>query len=139
MSDWICNREVRRANGQWRAEQNRLKQQRLAKLNAEKKAKAAAKKQKRKSSRANWYSRYLRSPHWKAKRLEALEHYGNRCSVCGSRDDLQVHHKHYGSLKHEAMNDLEILCVGCHENAHEGKPGVFDPLTREYLRIHGKA
>lgn len=90
---------------------------------------------KRKHNRRAWYANYLKSDHWKATRLLALEHYGNRCSICGSSERLQVHHKHYSSLKHETMADLQVLCVGCHENSHEGKPGVFDPITREYLRL----
>lgn len=119
------NKAVQKAHSEWRQKKKKTP-----------KPERKSQTPKQKPKRANWYANYLKSEHWKSKRAEALRHHGGKCSVCGSRDDLQVHHKHYGSLKHETMNDLQILCRGCHENAHEGKPGVFDPITQEYL-AHG--
>jgi hypothetical protein len=49
-----------------------------------------------------------------------------------------VHHLTYVRLGREKMKDLRILCKGCHANEHEGKvPGVFDPMTREFMAICG--
>lgn len=82
------------------------------------------------------YREYLDSPQWAKKRRKAHKHYGGKCCRCGSRDRLAVHHRHYRTLFREAMTDLELLCFGCHANEHEGqKPGVMDPMTREYLSL----
>ena len=82
------------------------------------------------------YREYIRSNQWKRIRRLAIKHYGGRCSVCGAKDRLEVHHRHYKTLFRERMEDLSVLCNGCHRNEHEGsKPGVVDPLTAEYLRI----
>ena len=81
------------------------------------------------------YLRYLESAHWKKTRAAKLivaggqcefrpivgEHpkhgffYGNRCS---SRQRLQVHHLHYGSIGAEKNEDLEVLCKFHHLVRH---------------------
>jgi DNA-directed RNA polymerase subunit RPC12/RpoP len=61
------------------------------------------------------YRIYLHTRHWKAKKAEALEHYGNECGRCGSKRDLDVHHKTYENLGCESMEDLSIRCRYCHE------------------------
>lgn len=84
------------------------------------------------------YRKYLESPEWKAKRLEALNHYGRKCSICGAKQRLRVHHKTYGSLGNEPMKHLAVLCEDCHAVEHEGKPAVTpDRLTQEYRAIIG--
>ena len=60
------------------------------------------------------YYEYLESKEWKAKRQEAFAYYGERCSLCGKKKNLQVHHIHYKSLGNEDVKDLTILCGGCH-------------------------
>ncbi len=81
------------------------------------------------------YDAYLASKHWKHTRQRALRHY-RECEICGETTGLHVHHKHYKSLGKEVMEDLQVLCVGCHENRHEGEVfGVFDPMTRAFLEI----
>lgn len=83
------------------------------------------------------YREYLDSFQWAKKRRKARKHYGGKCCRCGSRDRLAVHHRHYRTLFREAMADLELLCFGCHANEHEGeKPGVLDPMTREFLSLN---
>ena len=70
-------------------------------------------------ARRQTYSAYLASPHWQAKRREALEHYGARCSKCQATDRiLQVHHKTYRRLGAELLEDLEVLCKVCHRKVH---------------------
>ena len=81
------------------------------------------------------YKEYLSSPQWAKKKREAHAHFGGKCCCCGSTYRLQLHHKHYRTLFRETMADLELLCIGCHENQHEDKPGVADPMTREFLRV----
>ena len=86
--------------------------------------------------RAMPYAEYLTTPHWRKKRRDAIRHYGEKCNRCGGTDGIQVHHRSYKRRGEERMEDLEVLCEGCHENEHEGdKPWICDPMTREYLAI----
>lgn len=78
------------------------------------------------------YRRYILSPEWAAKVQEAHKHYGHQCTICGTKDGLHVHHRHYETLYRERMKDLDLLCGGCHQNEHE-KDGVVDPMTRRFL------
>lgn len=82
------------------------------------------------------YLDYLESPQWKLRRKLVFYKKGRLCSVCGSKYDLHVHHLSYVNLFHEAMDDLAVLCKGCHENEHEGKDGLAaDPMTRRFFEF----
>jgi 5-methylcytosine-specific restriction endonuclease McrA len=52
-------------------------------------------------------------------RKQVLRRDGWRCQVCGSSQDLQVHHK---QLRSQQGSDTELnlitLCASCHENQH---------------------
>lgn len=67
------------------------------------------------------HRQYLQSDVWRAKRIEALAHYGCICNRC-KEHGTDVHHKTYerwgGS---ELMEDLEVLCRGCHEAHHSAE------------------
>lgn len=69
------------------------------------------------------YLRYLESPEWKLKRDVFLHAANYSCSSCGmnyvSRSGLEIHHKHYDTLKNEKWEDILVLCVSCHEAEHE--------------------
>lgn len=93
-----------------------------------------------KSIRGMNYREYINSPHWKKKRAEFIESVGGRCERCGSTKQLQVHHKHYRTLKRESKEDVEVLCKECHELEHEEK-GVTqtNELAAEFQKIIGKA
>jgi hypothetical protein len=69
------------------------------------------------------YAAYLRSPHWRALRRQALDLAQRRCP-CGARTELQVHHLTYARLGAERLGDLAVLCRGCHRRAHSraGRP-----------------
>jgi hypothetical protein len=64
------------------------------------------------------YSAYRVSPDWQAKRLAALETAENRCQLCCSEKDLEVHHRTYERLGHERPADLTVLCEDCHVRFH---------------------
>ncbi len=67
------------------------------------------------------HRQYLQSPIWKAKRQEALAHYGPICNRC-HRHGTDVHHKTYERVGgSELMEDLEILCRECHEAHHRAE------------------
>lgn len=75
------------------------------------------------------YSDYLLTPHWQAKRAEALEFYGYSCVICGGQPD-EVHHRHYNTLWHEdCAKDLIVLCNSCHAKVHPQEQPVYGVLT----------
>ena len=46
------------------------------------------------------------------------------CQVCGSRNNLQVHHKQLRSQQgSDEDSNLITLCAGCHEIQHESRIG----------------
>lgn len=77
------------------------------------------------------YPEYLITEHWKNKRASKLKQVGNRCEICGSINDLQVHHLTY-KLKNgkcnlfcERLRHLMVLCRNCHQEKH----GIARPLS----------
>ena len=79
------------------------------------------------------YRKYIKSDEWQAVRARALRHYRRRCCECGSRDELQVHHRTYVRIGRERMEDLEVLCKWCHMARHEDK--VQDIVSRRYSEL----
>lgn len=65
------------------------------------------------------YPDYLETEHWRAKRREAIAHYGPTCVLCGSYDRVQVHHRSYENLGDEPLTDLIVLCRKCHAKHHD--------------------
>jgi 5-methylcytosine-specific restriction endonuclease McrA len=52
-------------------------------------------------------------------RKQILRRDGWQCQVCGSRQNLQVHHKQLRSQQgDDDESNLIILCAGCHEKVH---------------------
>jgi len=73
------------------------------------------------------YGATLFDPRWKARRKEIMERDHNRCVICQSEDNLQVHHRQYhfsgilNAFKNpwEYDNNLMItLCKNCHQHGH---------------------
>jgi 5-methylcytosine-specific restriction endonuclease McrA len=55
-------------------------------------------------------------------RKQVLRRDGWRCQVCGSRQNLQVHHKQLRShLGDDDDSNLITLCAGCHEAQHRSR------------------
>jgi 5-methylcytosine-specific restriction endonuclease McrA len=57
------------------------------------------------------YKLYLKTKEWGEKRREAKRHAHFLCESCGSKNNLQVHHKTYKNIFHEKPEDLIVLCV----------------------------
>lgn len=87
--------------------------------------------------RAMDYYTYIKSKAWRKKRKKFIRMSGGQCR-CGSRRSLQVHHKHYRTLKRERFEDVEVVCKHCHEHIHE-RDGVLltDELNQEFRSIIG--
>ena len=64
------------------------------------------------------YEQYLKSPEWEAKRLRAMEEDGHKCCICGSADNLQVHHLNYKEFEGCDISQVRVLCRSCHEKVH---------------------
>lgn len=64
------------------------------------------------------YRQYLKTPHWKETRAEALRLGHYRCKDCGTTTHLQVHHLTYARRGHERQSDLVVLCNKCHKKRH---------------------
>ena len=65
------------------------------------------------------YSEYLRTDHWARIRQRTLRYWENRCAICYSQDNLQIHHRTYSRRGHEQDNDVVALCSYCHRLFHE--------------------
>lgn len=78
-------------------------------------------------SKADWYLDYLNTDHWRTTRTAKLEQVGYRCERCGEPArritegrwaGLHVHHLTYDRLHNERLDDLQVLCVVCHQDEH---------------------
>lgn len=75
----------------------------------------------------NSYGELLFRPEWKEKRGRIMERDGNRCVICGSTKDLQVHHRqyHFNAVSNRKClpwdyddKYLVTLCKSCHDRGH---------------------
>lgn len=64
------------------------------------------------------YHDYLRSEQWEAIRDVVIKDRNRKCERCGSKKNLQVHHKTYERIFNEDLSDLELLCRPCHKKEH---------------------
>lgn len=65
------------------------------------------------------YSEYLQSSHWRKVREQRKAYDEYKCYLCGSTDELNVHHISYKNLGRENINnDLVTLCRDCHQLVH---------------------
>ena len=73
------------------------------------------------------YISYLRSEHWRERRLEFLEAANWECEECGGKAN-QVHHLNYDCLYEEEDDDVMVSCWECHQDKHieDGKEGNDD-------------
>ena len=69
----------------------------------------------------SFYSKYLYSTHWRSLRETILKQRNYRCQNCGSKSDLNVHHRNYECLYKETGEDLDVLCSTCHKKSHFSK------------------
>lgn len=74
--------------------------------------------------RSEFYTQYIKSEEWEAKKEARKKIDGYRCVCCGRSEDhtkrgLQVHHVTYERLGHENVyTDLCTVCGSCHKKIH---------------------
>jgi len=64
------------------------------------------------------YEQYISSNSWATKRQQRREIDKNECRLCGSKEQLEVHHKpdSYKKIPNESVeDDLTTICVFCHD------------------------
>ena len=64
------------------------------------------------------YKDYLKTEYWINLRNKILKRDNYRCTKCGSKRNLQVHHKKYRGYYKELPKDLITLCSMCHWYQH---------------------
>lgn len=66
------------------------------------------------------YHTFLRSKYWSIVRKRVLIRDGNKCIICKSENNLEVHHDNYKHhfREHRHLKDLMVLCRECHKEHH---------------------
>lgn len=64
------------------------------------------------------YHEYLNSPEWEERRQKVLLRDAYTCRICGSEEDLRVHHLTYDRKYNEPLYDLVTVCDRCHKLIH---------------------
>jgi hypothetical protein len=64
------------------------------------------------------YQKYLMSTEWQHRKSWVLNYWGNRCLICNSPDNLEVHHRTYERVGEELFTDLIPLCSRHHSQLH---------------------
>lgn len=77
------------------------------------------------------YNSYMQSAKWSRKRKIAIKRAKGKCSECGTKKNLQVHHLTYARFGREKQRDLKVLCGDCHRFAHN----LPTSLDRELANI----
>jgi len=65
------------------------------------------------------YINYLKSTHWKNTRTEFFKKKRQRCVICHSYNNINLHHTNYNNLGMEKERDLRCLCRNCHSKIHK--------------------
>jgi len=77
------------------------------------------------------HRQYLQSPLWKKVRSNAIKHYGNKCARCGEYGN-DVHHLTYERVGgNELLEDLQVLCRGCHEAIHRIEKSELKAIKKQ--------
>jgi hypothetical protein len=72
--------------------------------------------------RAMNYNDFLDTPYWKAIARYVKYRSGYKCRLCGSKENLNVHHRSYEFHGQELQKwDTELICIckRCHEKHHD--------------------
>ena len=105
-----------------------------------------------KEKRKKNYQKYLRSEDWQKKRAEKRSK-RDRCGICASTENIDIHHLNYRNLHDVEQSDLRKLCRRCHflghelerrgkivyrSNNHHSKFAIFKAAVKKELGITGQ-
>ena len=72
------------------------------------------------TKKRNKYDLFIRSTYWQNLRKKVLERDKYMCQICGSNEELQVHHTEYNYKNDkEHLDKLITLCQNCHVFIHK--------------------
>ena len=94
------------------------------------KVKKAVKEAKNPLTSKEQYHQQLEHPLWYKKRKIILARDNHKCVLCGSTDNLQVHHMKYFKNRYAweyANSTLVTLCRECHQKVHSDKNNELYP------------
>lgn len=72
----------------------------------------------------DYIKEYLNTEHWIHFKKEVHIFYNHKCVICGSEENLNVHHKTYKNKGRETFNDVILVCQNCHRMIHNIKAEV---------------
>lgn len=76
---------------------------------------------------------YLSSKEWRLKRIQVKERDNYACQLCGTTEDLHVHHMSgYDQIPNEPIDCLITLCNVCHKAEHDkvGYPKTYSDYMK---------
>lgn len=81
------------------------------------------------------YGDYIAGEGWRQRREQYFATHPRKCYMCGSEDNVQLHHLTYERLGWEDDYDLEPLCKRCHMALHAfcespGVVGIIDAYRK---------
>lgn len=76
------------------------------------------------------------SAHHTARKINELILHKEVCEKCGSRTNLDVHHKDFNS-SNNAYENLQVLCRSCHMKIHRSKPICSVKSCNNAVKGHG--
>lgn len=77
------------------------------------------------------YEEYLLTDEWKEKAQKRIEIDGGECQMCGTTENIHVHHLTYHNIFREnPYTDLVCLCSNCHAAVHRMMNRVNNPFGR---------
>jgi len=67
-------------------------------------------------------------------RVEIKKKYKGKCAICGSKQELQIHHKiHVKNGGTNEISNLILLCELCHSEQHRGEP-IYNLMIKRIFK-----
>lgn len=89
------------------------------------------------------YSSYMQSEAWWARKAEYYKTHAKRCSACGSKKNIHLHHMTYERLGRERDSDMAPLCEKCHDEVHrlsaENSVASLTRVTLDFIAVKSRA
>jgi len=85
------------------------------------------------SNRRKKYEDHINSVEWKNFRQEIIKKRGYKCEKCGAANTvIHAHHLTYERLTNELPEDIQLLCITCHKQAHK-RPIKFTKTLAKFF------